>query len=256
MQEHDGEEEPQLLSKGKARENHKIHSAPEDLPYVHAPNPSVNDSPDDYINWPDDIPSDEHPSYLHVQDGELDHETEAYSRFDGAGTLLGREILKPEQFSSPVKVPEIRTDPKLEAYMYEQAIKFRDDLRAQRIKAYQETWASKPVFTSPPKPSSYTPIGIVYMVSSQNVDDPMNRGQLNIGVYVAPNYIEQPGLDRAIKEVVNEAFQDASCHRVQAIVVDHNTKFHTLKLYASRYVSILHFKDTLPTHVKQQWFFS
>ena len=231
LQESEGEEEP-LLSKGKMRESQYI---PEKCL---APAQSTSHDLDDYINWPDDISSDEYSGDLHVQgDDQLDHETEAYSRLDGAifAPVLGREILEPEQFSSPVEMSEIRPDPQLKAIVHEEAIKYQGILRAQRIQAYQDVSASRPLFIQPSWPKS-TPIGIIYLASSQNVADPMQRGQLNIGIYVAPNYIEQPGLVHAVKEVVNEAFHDTNCNRVQAIVVDHKTKFNTLELYTSRYV--------------------
>lgn len=224
-------EEESLLSKGKMRESQYI---PEGRP---APIPNTCNDLDDYINWPDDISSDEHSDDLHGD--QLDHKTEGHSRLDGAEftTVLGREIFEPEQFSSPVEMSEIRPDPKLKAIMHEEAIKYQDILRAQRIKAYQEASASRPLFIQPPQSMS-TPIGIIYLASPQTVDDPMHRGQLNIGIYVAPNYIAQPGLVRAVKEVVNEAFHDTSCHRVQAIVVDHKTKIDTLELYTSRYCAL------------------
>ena len=67
----------------------------------------------------------------------------------------------------------------------------------------------------------------------------MQRGLLNIGIYIAPTHIGEPGVVQAVKEVVNEAFQDVNCQRVQAIVVDHKTKVDTLELYTARYVSRL-----------------
>lgn len=215
-------------------------SFPEDRPNFYVPNPSMGNDFDDYINWPDDIPSDEDSGDLDAQDGKfytLNRETEVYSQLNEP-RVLGREILEPEQFNSPMReIPEIPTDPKLKEFVYEEAIKFRDTLRAQRIQAYQEASASKPLFISPPKTSS-KPIGVVYLTSSQLIDDPLHRGQLNIGIYVAPDYAKQRGLVNAVKEVVNEAFRDISCHRVQAIVVEHKTKLHTMELYTSMYISI------------------
>ena len=193
--------------------------------------PSTSNDFNDFVNWPDDIPSDEH-----FQDDQFYDETEAYSRFDGAEftPVLGREILEPEQFNSPVGTSEIRPDPALKAFMHEEAIKYQGILRAQRIKAHQDASAFKPLFINPPGPKS-EPIGIVYLASSQNPDDPMQRGLLNIGIYVAPTHIEEPGVVQAVKEVVNEAFQDSNCQRVQAIIVDHKTKYDTLELYTARY---------------------
>jgi RimJ/RimL family protein N-acetyltransferase len=230
LEEGDGEEEP-LLSKGKMRESQPI---PEGRG---PPIPNTTNDLDDYINWPDDISSDEYPDNHHVQGDKLDHEAEAYSRPDSAEftTVLGREILEPEQFDSPVEISEIHPDPELKAIMHAEALRYQGLLRAQRIKAYQEASASRPLFIQPSGPKS-TPMGIIYLASSQTVDDPMHRGQLNIGIFVAPNYIEQPGLAQAVKEVVDEAFRDTSCHRVRAIVVDHKSKVDTLELYTSRYV--------------------
>ena len=215
-------------SKGKMRERQYI-------PRLNPPAliPSTSDEFDDYVNWPDEMPLDDH-----AQDGQLYHETEAYSRLDEAEftPVLGREILEPEQFNSPVGISEIRPDPTLKAFIQTETIKYQGMLRAQRIKAYQDASAYKPLLIDPPGPKS-TPIGIIYLASSQNVDDPMQRGQLNIGIYVAPKHIEEPGVVQAIKEVVNEAFHDPNCLRVQAIIVDHITKIDTLELYAARYVS-------------------
>lgn len=226
-----GDEEDPLephLSKGKVRERQYI-------PRVSPPAliPSTSNDFDDCVNWPDDIPSDEC-----TQDDHLYHETEAYSRLDGVEftPVLGREILAPEQFNSPIGISEIHPNPTLKAFMHEEAIKYQGMLRAQRIKTYQDASAFKPLFIDPPGPKS-APIGIIYLASSQNVDDPMQRGQLNIGIYVAPKYIEEPGVVQAVKEVVNEAFHDTNCHRVQAIIVDHMTKVDTLELYTARYVS-------------------
>lgn len=204
------------------------------IPRVNPPAqiPSTSNDFDDYVNWPDDIPDE------HAQDDQLYHETEAYSRLDGAEftPVLGREILEPEQFNSPVGISEIHPDPTPKAFMHGEAIKYQGMLRAQRIKAYQDASVFKPLFIDPPGPKS-VPIGIIYLASSQNVDDPMHRGQLNIGIYVAPKYIEEPGVVQAVKKVVNEAFHDPNCHRLQAIIVDHMTKIDTLELYTARYVS-------------------
>jgi hypothetical protein len=230
LQEGDNEEvslEPHL-SKGKMRERQYI-------PMVNPPaqTPGTINDFDDYVNWPDDIQSDEH-----AQDDQLYHETEPYSRLDGAEftPVLGQEILDPEQFNSPVGISEIRPDPTLKAFVHDEAIKYQGMLRAQRIKTYQDASAFKPLLIDPPSPKS-TPIGIIYLASSQNVDDPMHRGQLNIGIYVAPKYIEEPGVVRAVKKVVNEAFHDPNCHRLQAIIVDHMTKINTLEFYTARYIS-------------------
>ena len=214
------------LSKGKMRERQYIQTV---NPPAQIPNTSNNF--DDYVNWPDDIQSDEH-----AQDDQLYHETEAYSRLDGAELtpVLGREILIPEQFYSPVGTSEICPDPTLKAFVHDEAMKYQGMLRGQRIKAYQDASAFKSLFIDPgPKPK---PIGIIYLASSQNVDDPMHRGQLNIGIYVAPMYIEEAGVVQAVKKVVNEAFHDPNCHRLQAIIVDHTTKINTLELYTARYI--------------------
>ena len=242
----DDEEQPHL-SKGKMRERQYT---PEVLRLD--PLALIPSSFDDYVNWPDDIhvPSDERAGELHAQDAELYLETEAYSCLDGAEftPVLGREILEPEQFNSPVGMSEIRPDPTLKAFMHEEAIKYQGMLRAQRIKAYQEASAFKPLFIDPPSPKS-APIGIIYLASSQNVDDPMQRGQLNIGIYVAPKYIEEPGLVQAVKEVVNEAFHNSNCHRVKAIIVDHRTKIDTLELFTARCVlDYISLKGTLLMH--------
>ncbi|KAF8801113.1 hypothetical protein BYT27DRAFT_7342177 [Phlegmacium glaucopus] len=234
----DSDSEEPLLSKGKIPESHNNRSISDRRPSVNVPNPSMGNDIDDYINWPDDVSSDEDAGDLDAQDGQSHmhyHETEVYSQLDEPEytRVLGREILEPEQFNLPMKgIPEIPTDPNLQAFVYEEASKFQDSLRAQRIQAYQEASASRPLFINPPRSKS-TPIGIIYLASSQCVDDPMHRGQLNIGVYVTPDYIEQRGLVSAVKQVVNEAFQDQSCHRVQAIVVDHKAKLHTMELYTS-----------------------
>lgn len=231
------EEQPQLPSKGKMRETYDVQSISDEFD---ASNPSMSNDPDDYINWPEDVPSDEDPcDDPRAQGEELYYETEGYSRLDGAeySTVLGREVLEPEQFNSPVgEMPDIRTDPQVDALVYQEAIKYRDNLRAQRIRSYLQTSASRPMFI-PPRQQQSKPIGIIYLASSQTIDDAMHRGQLNIGIYVAPDHIEQPGLVQAVKEVINEAFQDSNCHRVQAIVVDHQTKLHTLALYTSRYIN-------------------
>ena len=230
LQEGNDEEDPfePHLSKGKMRERQYI---PKVNPF--ALMPSTSNDFDDYVNWPDDVPSDDH-----AQDDQLYHETEAYPRLNEADFTpdLGREILEPEQFNSPVGISEIRPDPTLKAFIQAETIKYQGMLRAQRIKAYQDASAFKPLFIDPPGPKS-EPIGIIYLASSQNVDDPMQRGQLNIGIYVAPKYIEELGVVPAIKEVVNEAFHDSNCLRVQAIIVDHMTKIDTLELYAARCVS-------------------
>ena len=229
LQEGDDEEEDPFqphLSKGKMRERQWVNPPPL-IPYM------SNDF-DDFVNWPDDIASDEQ-----AQNDQFYHETEdSYPRFDGAefAPVLGREVLEPEQFNSPVGTSEIRPDPTLKAFMHEEATKYQGMLRAQRIKAHQDASAFKTLFIDSPGPKS-APIGIIYLASSQNVDDPMQRGLLNIGVYVAPAYIEEPGVVQAVKEVVNEAFHDSNCQRVQAIIVDHKTKFDTLELYTARYVS-------------------
>ena len=224
----DGDYEDDPLSKGKMRER----------PRVNPPTliPSTSNDFNDFVDWSDDLPSDEH-----AQDDQLHQEVEDV-HFDGAefSPVLGREIFTPKKFgfNGPVGTSEIRPDPALKAFVHEEAIdiEYQGMLRAQWIKAHQDASAFKPLFINPPGPKS-TPIGIIYLASSQNPDDPMQRGQLNIGIYVAPPYIEEPNLVRAVKEVVNEAFHDSNCQRLQAVIVDHKTKVDTLELYTARYVS-------------------
>ena len=185
-------------------------------------------------------------------------------RYEGEGfesdDNFGREYLEPEM--GPVgKLPVIPQDPELQKFIRESAIKFRDQLRARTVHLYEKRKAElaraagvaagkKPAAAAPPAPVEFTqrepplafdlgtftkttPIGIVYLTTSQNFSDPLHVGECNFGIYIAPEYWNEGRVSEVIHTVIEDAFKDHNCHRLQAILVDHQDIFDYLNLYAS-----------------------
>jgi len=85
------------------------------------------------------------------------------------------------------------------------------------------------------------PVGIVYLASSQDFNDPLRRGELGFGAYILPEYRFEPEVLKLMNEVVAVAFKDQQCARLQAIVVDNQDKYENLKFFTSLYVVVLPF---------------
>lgn len=92
----------------------------------------------------------------------------------------------------------------------------------------------QPMF--PLRPRRDKVIGMVYLTSSQNIEDPLHVGELNIGIILAEHARGKGHARRAIELVANKAFDKAKCHRLQAILLNHVAKDRALCLFTEMYV--------------------
>lgn len=105
-----------------------------------------------------------------------------------------------------------------------------------------KTWEADPKSLAPPQPMYPPParrdkvIGMVYLTSSQNIEDPLHVGELNIGIILAEHARGKGHARRAIELVANKAFDEAKCHRLQAILLNHVAKDRALCLFTEMYV--------------------
>ena len=76
-------------------------------------------------------------------------------------------------------------------------------------------------------------VGIVYLASSQDYNDPLRRGELSFGSYILPEYRFNPQIGELMNEMVGIAFKDPQCARLQAIVVDNQDKYENLKFFTN-----------------------
>lgn len=119
------------------------------------------------------------------------------------------------------------------------AIKFKPKLKS---KAHVAPPAPGPRIPSPEpfmvksNRARYNPIGLIYLSTSQNYDDPLHLGECTLGFYVDPAHRHRPNLSTALDAVAAVAFRDHTCHRLQSIIVDNPEKFYSLQTLASAYV--------------------
>jgi len=225
---------------------------------------------EDLINWPDDgsdigdPPSTVDDNISSISDDEPTPALSSpfHSSELGFGSVgiprvdenFGREYLEPD--TEPVgELPPIPEDPVFKKFMKESALKIRDQSRARTVHLYEkrkaqraakaarrealgDIGASATTATPSQKPSvtwtsSSKAIGLVYLTSSQIFADPLHMGECNIGVYIAPEYRTAENTSDAINAVVEDAFRDPDCHRLQAILVDHEDIIDFLSLYSS-----------------------
>jgi len=253
---------PQLiaLDKGKTREAPVNPFEPRGQNDRPSPSPFRFDSPipapnpEDFINWPEDNSSEAGGPPSTTDDGassvddfhSFDHNGMAHTAEEPYGGIevLGRELLQFDDPSEPIpELPEIPEDPEVKRQIMESAIKYRDHLRAMRVQKYEEKRARKMMFTGqtqrPPPPPLPTfekkekPVGLIYLTTSQHFLDPLHMGECNIGAYIAPEYRSLDNAADAINAVVEHAFRDRDCHRLQAIIVDHKDKIDALTLFSS-----------------------
>ncbi|RXW20166.1 hypothetical protein EST38_g5669 [Candolleomyces aberdarensis] len=80
-------------------------------------------------------------------------------------------------------------------------------------------------------PQDKTPIGLLYLQSSQNLDDYLRSGELNVGVFIDEKHRGRGYARQAIQKALQVAFDDQNCHRVQAVLVDSPYKDQALSLF-------------------------
>ena len=213
--------------------------------------------PDDFINWPEDAASESEAPPSTTDDGATSS-VEDFHSFGHPGIpqdfeledfhpqpgVLGREYLQTDDSREPVpELPEIPADPILEKHIRDSAIRYRDQLRAMRVERYEEQKARKLMNKmaisarkeSPPPQivTSEKPVGLIYLATSQHVLDPLHMGECTIGAYIAPEYRTMENASDAIHAVVEHAFRDRDCHRLQAIIVDHQDKIDALTMFST-----------------------
>ncbi|CAA7268361.1 unnamed protein product [Cyclocybe aegerita] len=203
---------------------------------------------DDFINWPEDAPSPSHhqspPATTSYATSEADESELSPSHGYQPKEVdenLGREYFEPELDTRPLPAqPEIPEDEELQKVILESAHRYREELRARRVAEFEERQIRKnsgrwprprtpPASPSPLRKVS-KPIGLTYLATSQYFQDPLHIGECNIGVYIAPEFRDVEGIPEAIDQVVEFAFTNKDCHRLQAIVVENEDKWHSLNL--------------------------
>ncbi|PPR02213.1 hypothetical protein CVT26_012105 [Gymnopilus dilepis] len=194
-----------------------------------------------YINWPEDTPADHSQM---AEDADLPSsqvplpDLQFYPPIepDLMDKEFGREYLEPEQYDTPApQPPVIPTIPEMDAFIYEEALKYRDRLRALRVAEYERKQArrareqaARPLAPAPVIGNK--PIGLIYLWTSQTFNDPLHMGECSLGFYFAPAYRKREYLVEALNKAVAEAFEDQQCHRLQAIVVENEEKLYSLEL--------------------------
>lgn len=210
---------------------------------------------EDVINWPEDESDSGGPPSSVVDtpffsDDEAAHPCEfRFGDIPRVDENFGREYLEP--YTEPIaELPPIPEDQVFKKFMHESAIKIREQFRARTVHLYEKKKAQMAAkaarretlraagstVTRAQKPatiwtSTTDVIGLVYLISSQNFADPLHRGECNIGMYIAPEYRSLEHASDAINAVVADAFRDHDCHRLQAILVDHQDIIDFLSLY-------------------------
>ncbi|KAF9482697.1 hypothetical protein BDN70DRAFT_874703 [Pholiota conissans] len=191
----------------------------------------------DLINWPDEGSSN--PSgFYDPSDFPMDVSSPGPDPDE-----LGREYLQQEVYptnrSSPIiAATELPVDPNLQAMINEAAAKYQDELRAKTIKKYQmaklkEQKKRKNPPAPPAEPTKMlAPIGLIYLWTSQTFLDPLHMGECSLGFYITPEYRGKDCLVDATSEVVDLAFKDPECRRLQSIVVENPDKLYNLDLLA------------------------
>lgn len=213
-----------------------------------------NENPDNYINWPENTSADEdHAQMAEYADLSSSVEPLAGLKFYTpiepvvVDKEFGREYLQPEQYDTPApEPPEIPTIPTMDAFIYEEAVKYRDRLRALRVAEYERKQARRAQQAARPPPPAplpiirnttfNKPIGLIYLWTSQTFNDPLHMGECSLGFYIAPEYRKREYLVDALNKAVAVAFDDEQCHRLQSIVVENDEKLYTLELLTASYV--------------------
>ncbi|KAF8899771.1 hypothetical protein CPB84DRAFT_1115184 [Gymnopilus junonius] len=210
------------------------------------PETQMDENTANYINWPEDTLLDEQPVY---QSSSVEPLTglQFYKPIEPVlvDKEFGREYLEPEQYDTPVPPPpEIPTIPEMDTFIYEQAVQYRDRLRALRVAEYERKQArrARQAARPPTSPGSLPnigstpcnkPIGLIYLWTPQTFNDPLHMGECNLGFYFVPEYRKKEYLAEALNKAVEEAFEDKQCHRLQSIVVENDEKLYTLQLLSA-----------------------
>jgi RimJ/RimL family protein N-acetyltransferase len=98
------------------------------------------------------------------------------------------------------------------------------------VEVKKETFSSFPLDYPAPQPRQKV-IGMVYLTSSRNIEDPFHVGELNIGIILAEKYRGKGYARQAIDLVATKAFEGFKCHRLQAILLNHVAKDRALCLF-------------------------
>lgn len=256
----DEDEDVPSLGKGKRRE---VGLYAVDFPI---PN-SVNDH---LINWPEDSDIDGGPpsSDDDFYSVSTDTMSESPAPFDDLFEFssdpppvdpnFGREYLESDT-EPPLQMLPIPEDPIAERVVRAAASRKMDELRAETVHLYEKKKArlarrrilearnkgsgvaamsklkkAVPRWQGAPKMDVGRPIGLVYLTSSQNVTDPLHKGEYSIGFYVTPQHRHWDSNVRAVlNKTIEDAFRDPDCHRLQAVLVDHPDILDFLDIFTS-----------------------
>jgi RimJ/RimL family protein N-acetyltransferase len=83
-------------------------------------------------------------------------------------------------------------------------------------------------------------IGLVYLANSQSLNpDPLHACELNMGIIIDSHFRRCGWASQAIQRVLEEAFKDEHCTRIQAVVVDGPLKHAALNMLMKSYVTLV-----------------
>ena len=108
------------------------------------------------------------------------------------------------------------------------------------INHYSEKWNSTPeASASEERRDYYTShyskkkriIGLIYLANAQGAADYLRSGELNMGVLVNEQHRRKGYALQAVQIVLEKAFEDTNCNRVQAVVVDGPFKHAALNVF-------------------------
>ncbi|KAH6909624.1 hypothetical protein BKA70DRAFT_1102500, partial [Coprinopsis sp. MPI-PUGE-AT-0042] len=186
-------------------------------PYYQSPfrhQPSKRQKKVDWSNYavnPDEIPSTaDVDASLRALDNSTPNDKERASAGRGRGgskrfipsSLFGDQAPRASHGAkaSPLNLPQYKSD--------------RDGLYARRSKANKQ-----PI------------IGLVYLANTGGAVDYLHSGELNVGIILNSKYRRKGYALQALQIVLESAFEDRYCNRVQAIVVDGPFKHAALNVF-------------------------
>jgi GNAT superfamily N-acetyltransferase len=79
--------------------------------------------------------------------------------------------------------------------------------------------------------SNHVPIGLVYLAASQNFGDPLHVGELSMGIIIKEEYRGKGYGREVVQRVARIAFDEAKCHRLQAILLGRVALDRALSLF-------------------------
>ncbi|KAF5318662.1 hypothetical protein D9619_010692 [Psilocybe cf. subviscida] len=161
-----------------------------------------------FLGYVDPPPSEPEPEADEEEDGSTDEEESEEDKEQ-------REVLRQvERFQEQLRLKRIKE--------YQQNLRRQERRQERRLARQQERTEIK----------ECKPIGLVYLYSSQAPEDFLHMGEYSMAVYVHQEHRFQHLVCPAINQVVDLAFQNQDCHRLQSVIVDNPDKLYLLEAFA------------------------